>query len=328
VVILNHPRDLHAGFRPFDTAEFNAVTGAHRRGVIGVDAIEVVNSGALQSDPMQLVRDWMAVLNGGERVTAVGGSDSHDVARSIVGQGRTYLACSDDDPSRIDVAAACRPLREGRAFVSLGLLTTLTVDGRFQPGDLATGPGSTLSVTVTVLGPSWSSADRVELFANGVKLHEQSLAGRSGSRPGIKAEVTWTVPRPRHDCYLVVVASGPGVTAPFWAIPRPYQPTSRTWTPRVLGLANPVCVDGDGDGTWTSPKRYAQRLIERAGTEPAQLLPALASYDEAVAAQAAGLCQPAGRDVREPEFTQRLEMAAQPIRRGFAAYGATLPTRP
>src|SRR5207248_2372866 len=173
VVILNHPRDLHAGFRPFDPSQFNLVTGSHRRGVIGVDAIEVINSGALQSDPMQLVRDWMAVLNHGERVTAVGGSDSHDVARYNVGQGRTYLACRDDDPSRIDVAMACRALREGRAFVSLGLLTTVTVDGRFQVGDLATGSGPSLRLDVTVSGASWSRVDRVELFVDGAKLRQQ-----------------------------------------------------------------------------------------------------------------------------------------------------------
>ena len=44
VVILNHPRDLHSGFRPFDPQEFNSVTGEHRRGPTGVDAIEVINS--------------------------------------------------------------------------------------------------------------------------------------------------------------------------------------------------------------------------------------------------------------------------------------------
>jgi hypothetical protein len=328
VVILNHPRDLHAGFRPFDASQFNAVTGAHRRESMGVDAIEVINSGALQSDPLQLVRDWMAILNRGERVTAVGGSDSHDVARSIVGQGRTYLACRDDDPARIDVAAACRALREGRASVSLGLLTTVTVDRRFRVGDLATGSGPTLRIDVTILGPSWSSADRVELFDDGAKVREQSLVRESSSRPGIKAEVTWEIPRPRHDIYLVAVASGPGVTRPFWAIPRPYQPTSTAWTPRVLGLANPVYIDGDGDGSWTSPRAYAERLIARAGTEAARIVPALEPYDEAVAAQAAGLCQAAGRDIRSPEFVSRLATAAAPVRRGFAAFVATVPNRP
>jgi hypothetical protein len=328
VVVLNHPRDLHAGFRPFDPAQFNSVTGDHRRGAIGVDAIEVINSGALQSDPMRLVFDWIALLNHGERITAVGASDSHDVARFIVGQGRTYIACRDDDPARIDIASACRALREGRALVSLGLLANLSVDERFHVGDVVTSLQPTLRVTVTVLGPSWSSVDRVELYSNGVKLREQPITAEMRNRTGTKAEVTWEIPRPRHDVHLVAVASGPGVAAPFWAIPRPYQPTSRTWTPRVLGITNPIYIDGDGDATWTSPRHCAQRLIERVGTEPAQLLPALEPYDEAIAAQAAGLCQAAGRDVRHPAFAQQLETAADPVRRGFAAFVSVRAPRP
>jgi hypothetical protein len=185
-----------------------------------------------------------------------------------------------------------------------------------------------MRIAVTVLGPSWSSVDRVELFADGVKLREQPIAIERASHPGIKAVVTWDIPRPPHDLCLVAVASGPGVTAPFWAIPRPYQPTSRAWTPRVLGIANPVFLDGDDDGVWTSPKGYAERLVGRAGTEPARLLPALASHDEAVAAQAAALCQAAGRNVRGPEYAQRLTTAAEPVRRGFAAFAATLSDPP
>ncbi len=327
VVILNHPRDLHAGFRPFDPQQFNPAIGRHVRGAIGVDAIEVINSGALQSDPMRLVRDWMALLNHGERMTAVGGSDSHDVARYIVGQGRTYVACRDDDPAHIDVASACRALRQGRASVSLGLLTKLTVDERFQEGDLVTGSKPQLRVTATVLGPSWSHADRIELYADGVKLFERPVEVKAGSRPGVKVSFTWEIPRPRHDVYLVAVASGPGVTAPFWAIPRPYRPTSRSWTPRVLGVSNPIYIDGDGDAAWTSPKGYAERVIERVGIEAARLLPALEPYDEAVAAQAAALCQAAGRDIRGPEFTSRLATVPQPVQHGFAAFASVLPMR-
>ena len=47
VVILNHPRDVHAGFRPFDRSHFNPVTGEHARGPLGVNAIEVINSSAM-----------------------------------------------------------------------------------------------------------------------------------------------------------------------------------------------------------------------------------------------------------------------------------------
>ena len=189
VVVLNHPRDLHAGFRPFAPEHFNPVTGEHRRGPLGVDAMEVINSGAMQSDPMQLVRDWMALRNRGERMTAVGASDSHDVARFIVGQGRTYIACRDDDPARLDVDAACRALKAGRALVSLGLLARMSVDDRFGVGDLATKLGDQVRVSVEVRGPSWATADRVELFANGVKVREARIDPSPGAS---KARVAWT----------------------------------------------------------------------------------------------------------------------------------------
>ena len=276
----------------------------------------------MQSDPMRLVRDWMALRNRGERIAAVGASDSHDVARFIVGQGRTYIACRDDDVARLDIDAACRALKQGRALVSLGLLTRMTVDDRFGVGDLATKLGEMVRVAVEVQGPSWATADRVELFANGVKVRE----ARMDRAPGpLKARAAWTLPRPAHDVSLVAVASGPGVTAPYWAIARPYQPTSRVWTPRVLGLTNPTDLDGDGDGAWTSPRAYAETIVARVGTTPEALIPALGSFDEAVAAQAAGLCHAAGRDPRDPAFVRHLATAAGPVRSGFAAFAATLP---
>ena len=55
------------------------------------------------------------------------------------------------------------------------------------------------------------------------------------------------------------------------------------------------------------------------------MLPALGAYDEAIAAQAAGLCRAAGRDVRDAEFARLLAAAPEPVRRGFAAFAATLP---
>ena len=325
VVVLNHPRDLHAGFRPFAPELFNPVSGEHRRGPLGVDALEVINSGAMQSDPMRPVRDWMALRNRGERITAVGASDSHDVARYIVGQGRTYIACRDGDPAHLDADAACRALKAGRALVSLGLLARLSVDDRFGVGDLATGLGDKVRVAVDVSGPSWSVADRVELYANGVKVREERVAPAPGAWT---TRVAWTLPLPRHDLSLVAVASGPGVTAPFWAIARPYQPTSTEWAPRSFGITNPIDLDGDGDGAWTSPRAHAEATIARVGTAPEALLPALRDCDEAIASQAAALCRAAGRDVRGAEFSRLLAASPEPVRRGFSAYAATLPRPP
>ena len=59
--------------------------------------------------------------------------------------------------------------------------------------------------------------------------------------------------------------------------------------------------------------------------EPKKLCAELAKYDEAVATQAAGLCEAAGHDVRSGEFDRALKTALPHVRRGFANYAKTLP---
>jgi len=324
VVVLNHPRNIHSNFQPFAATNFNAITGENRRGPeFSFDAIEVVSSSALQSDLMLTFRDWLALLNYGYRVTAVGSSDCHDVSRYIVGQGRSYVRCDDSNPGKINIAEACRSFLQGRVLVSLGLLTQMTVDDRFGVGDLATGLGELIRVDVTVLGPSWTSADRVELYANGVKIREQPV--EAPVSPVEKTRVTWMIPRPAYDVHLVALASGPPVVGPYWPIPKPYQPGSRVWNPRVLGATNPIWVDGDGDGKFTAPRAYAKEIIHGVGAGPKPWIAELAKYDEAVAVQLASLCQAAGRDVRSTEFAEALKTAQPHVQRGFAAYAATLP---
>jgi hypothetical protein len=207
----------------------------------------------------------------------------------------------------------------------MGLVTQMQVDGKFGVGDLATGLGDKVRVTVSVLGPSWVSAECVELFAHGVKLRERTLRG--ARHAGHKAKVTWAISRPAHDVWLVAFASGPPVTAPFWAIPRPYQPSSRAWHPRVLACTNPIWLDADGDGKFTSPRGYARQLVERAARDPARLLSLLAEFDEATAAQAASLWQAGGHDLRDDRVQRSLEGAAPAANRGIAAFLATAPLR-
>jgi hypothetical protein len=82
-----------------------------------------------------------------------------------------------------------------------------------------------------------------------------------------------------------------------------------------------------GDGVWTSPRAYAERAFERVGAEPAQFVHALEPFDQATAAQAARLWHAAGRDLEGPKLTRALESAAEPVRRGFAAFSAILRQR-
>jgi hypothetical protein len=210
----------------------------------------------------------------------------------------------------------------------MGLLVQLTVEDKFVAGDIATGLGKDVHVKVSVLGPSWVTATNVALFANGLKVREQTLAttsspGARAAKSGVQAELTWTLSRPSHDVHLVAIATGPAVTAPFWAIPRPYQPTSPKWEGCVIGSTNPILLDADGDGSFSSAHDYARRLVAGHSGKPADLVAALRDFDEAVAAQAASLCAAAGRQTGEGDFADALKSAAPPTRRGFAAYAET-----
>jgi len=294
VITLNHPRDDHQGFIPFGETQFNPKTGKHRdeAALANIDAVEVVTSGAMQSDIHQLYRDWFALLNRGLRISAIASSDSHDVNRFIVGQGRTYVATRDEDPAHLDLDDIWRSYQQGRLLVSLGLLTHLKVNDKFIVGDLATGLGEVIKVEASVLGPAWAQADHIELYANGRLIREQDI--RDDHRAGLKAKITWMIPRPAHDVHLVVIATGPGVSEPFWGIARPYQPTSKALGARVIGSTNPIWLDVDGDGKFHSALAYAQALLKRHGNDRGALSAALKNYDEAVAVQVAELLSAAG----------------------------------
>ena len=323
VITLNHPRDDHTSFTPLDPEHFNPVSGAHLDGEpYTFDALEVVTSAAMQSDIMLLYHDWFAMLNHGTRIAAIGSSDTHDVSRFILGQARTYVVCPDDAPANIDVARACESFRSMRAYVSMGLLTRMSVGKKYTVGDLATGLGDTFEVTVNVLGPSWVRADRVELYANGQRIRQREITPDAAI---VKADVTWHLAKPAYDLYLVAIATGPGIDAPFWDIPRSYQPKWKRHVPRVQGATNPIWIDADGDGQHTSPREYARREIQRAKGSLANVIAALKPYDQAVAAQAASLLHEAGHDPRSGPLGQALKPAAPVVRAGFDTYAATLP---
>ena len=105
-------------------------------------------------------------------------------------------------------------------------------------------------------------------------------------RPGEKARILWKLPRPAHDVHLVAVATGPGVTEPFWEIPHPYQPSSKVFTSRVIGATNPVWLDASGNGRFESAYLVAQELIARHGAGTAALRKALKKCDASVVLQA------------------------------------------
>lgn len=285
--------------------------------------MEVVNSGAHQTDVMRPFHDWMHMLNRGNFLTPVGASDSHDVSRYIVGQGRTYIRSRSTDPGKIDTDEAVANFVQGKVLVSCGLLTDITVNGKFGPGDLVPqGKDGNLHVKVRVLGPGWVRADKVELYANGSKIREARI-GPEQKTP-VKWEGEWTLPRFGHDTHLVAIATGPGVQELYWPISKPYQATSPQVNRRIIGGTGAVWLDADGDGNRTCAFEYAKRLLKT--WEPLdpdrtqKLIHSLAEYDEAVAIQVASLLQARKISAGDPAIQQAAAKAGAHVERGFLAY--------
>jgi len=315
-IVLNHGRDVHGGFRPLDATRHAGIAGEDLDGWTSpANAMEVVNSGAVVADGMALVRDWMGLLNRGLMLAPIGSSDSHDVARYIVGQGRTYVPCPDRRPDAIDRACVVDALQRGRVMVAYGLLAEIHVEGR-GPGDLVR-PGRELAVRLRVLGPGWTRAQRIALYANGTLVREETIP--RGEAAGVKLDRTWRLPTPAHDVHLVAVATGPGVTAPYWQTAKPYQPTSPDFTPYVLGVSGALLVDADGSGAFDSALTYARRAVAET-RDPRELAARLGHYDAAVATQAASLLR-----ARDPGgFDATMEVlvgtASPQVARGLRAY--------
>src|SRR5262249_3795005 len=159
---------------------------------LGVDAVEVLNAKTLNDDRLLTFKDWFGLLNRGYHVAAVAGSDSHSVD-DIVGQARTYVASSTDDPRKISIPEIFDNYLAGRLLPCLGLLTEVEVNGKYRVGDLATGLGDTLDVTIKVQGPSWTRANQVALYLNGAEVKKEAI---EPSEKPVKYHSTWQIPRP------------------------------------------------------------------------------------------------------------------------------------
>lgn len=315
VIILNHARDIHIGFRPFGPARHLSHAGISKDDwKFPANAMEVINSGSQQTNIMNLYHDWFGMLNRGLFLTPVGSSDSHDVSRYTVGQGRTYIQSNDGDPAKIDVDEAIKNFKTGKVMVSLGLLTKITINSKYGPGTLVP-TSNKVSATVEVWGPAWTKADHVTLYANGKAIRAEKI--RDAGKAGLKWKSTWEIPLPKHDIFLVATAEGPGSGMPFWPIAKPYQPASPDWTPRLMGSSGAVWIDADNNERRNAAFDYAKEIVDSSPDSIDKIIKRLAAYDEAVAAQVAGLLWKAGTTLTSSEVSTALKRARPETKAGF-----------
>jgi hypothetical protein len=327
VAILNHARDIHGGFRPFSPRHQISMTGENLDDwVQPFNAMEVINSGAVQTDPMQLFGDWCGLVNRGLSITPVGSSDSHDVARYIVGQGRTYIQSDDSDVGEINIADTVEAFLQGRVMVSYGLLTRLVVNQSHGPGDLVkpSAGDNEIVVTVEVHGPQWAQAESMELYVNGRRRPAKQVQMGALSETSLQGTATWRIPRTelKHDVWLTAVGHGKGIAAPYWQTAKPYQPDSANFVPYTFGATGPVRIDVDGDGRFSSPLEYAKRIVNE--TIPAgdhseadlmKLVDRLSHFDASVTQQALSLLQAVSVDLAKAQ-----DVAKDNVRKTIADY--------
>ncbi|TAH39964.1 MAG: hypothetical protein EYC70_00005 [Planctomycetota bacterium] len=312
VVVLNHPRWPKPAEGPFGIARLNSVSGERLEFArFPIDAMEIFNATEEGPKVVDLVlADWFALLNHGAGVPVVGTSDSHTVG-DIVGQGRTYLPSRSDDPARISVDGICAAFRRGEFSASLGIFATADVGGHGMGSTLRVR-GDTVTMNLRVACASWVLPGTARVYCNGRLAAELAVPHAPGQPTDARLHVA--VPRPAQDAWLVCVVRGPEQTQPFW----------RTSLRMVGAVTNPIYLDADGDGRYSSPRAIAQRVVDQAGSAPERLAQALRPYDAAVAVQAASLAAPqwAPADFAanlqvlaggEPERTQALQAYAREV---------------
>ena len=302
VAILNHARDVHGGFRPLSPRHHLSLTGENLDGQPQqYNALEVVNSGAIKNDAKMLFRDWCGMMNRGISPTPVGGSDSHDVSRYIVGQGRTYIRCDDTDTGSIKVNECVDAFLAGRVVVSYGLFANLTVKNVPIETHLVTLGQDDLQLSVEVHGPHWTEVNSVELYICGQPHFSEVVTEESSHAAGEKFRHTWRIPRSelKHDIWVTAIATGPGVTAPYWPMAKPYDADSPDFEPRTFSCTGAIRIDADGDGEFSSPVDYADQLIQQQEHDLAAITNALQDHHISVTHQVASRLRAKGTDLRK-----------------------------
>ncbi len=219
------------------------------------------------------VDDWFSLLNSGVRVTALGNSDTHSRFSIEAGCPRNYVFVGQDDPANLDEQAVADAVRAGHVVASYGPFIRFTANDEAIVGDTLIDTDGVVSLHIEVEAPTWIEVNRVELYQNGVLIHE--WAGLDPDVLKFAQDLDVAVSK---DSWFVVIALGDGDLSPVFtpveitpvelqdvviealstvpAIQSFVSPGVRT--PREgpvlpFALTNPIFVDFDGDGTLTPP---------------------------------------------------------------------------
>ena len=124
-----------------------------------------------------------------------------------------------------------------------------------------------------------------------------------------------------HDVFVSAVATGDGISAPFWPTAKPYQPDSPDWSPKTLGVSGAIWIDVDGNGKTDSARQIAQsRMALFDGENVRELFASLKDDHQSVAAQVAFLLNEQGVTPVDDRLEAPLTDSPKNVVTGFHAF--------
>ena len=153
---------------------------------------------------------WLQMLNQGRRVWCISVSDAHRIFGGGVGDWRTYVPSTTDEPGEIDPAEIIRNSKAGRMMITNGPFLEVTTGDGLPIGSSIISEGS-VELKIRVQAPNWLEVDRVQILVNGRQPTEYNF--RRNSHPKmfadgvVRFDETVRVELQR-DAHLIVVAVG------------------------------------------------------------------------------------------------------------------------
>jgi hypothetical protein len=253
LIDVHHPRLLHGRMGYFALAELDVASGKARQPGFSFDfdAIEVLN-GYLDSDRTsvgEVIGDWLALLDGGKRVSCTGNSDSHHLTFNLGGYPRNYVQVGDVAVAKLDPAAVAAAVKAGHSFFTTGPMIEATIGGKTF-GELVSVPRGTnkVELRVTVRAANWVSVNKLTVLGPGGAV--LAIRAIPSSAQLVRLDEVIELPATR-DGYAIVRVDGD----------RPLAPNVgdlRSFVVYPLAVANPIWIDADGDGKVTPAAPYGK----------------------------------------------------------------------
>ncbi|NUO80063.1 CehA/McbA family metallohydrolase [candidate division KSB1 bacterium] len=271
VIQLNHPRWPGAAYFTEVDLDENFATSTNPNWSWDFDALEILNENrglgwiAEAENPVSVKQDWFNLLNSGQRFTGVGNSDSHHVNEILAGVPRNYIASTSDDPAQLSEAELVQSLKQKNVSVNRGLYVQFSASEGAPIGSQISMTNGKMDFHIRVQAPRWIACDTVQLIGNGEVVETFAVATKD-SVERFNRTITVT---PKVDAWYLVIASGAKSMAPLvHDAPVPVTP---------LGFTNPIWVDAEGDGKFTSVYERAVATVRAHAAQPAELVGLLSS---------------------------------------------------